>query len=485
MTNACPVPQCTPVIKRNYFVNISGSAFAGVVDSSDCSKGLLLLTDDPGLIDVGDPGLGDFMSADDRLKLIPTFEEAARHFDPQSSTYRDLQCFFGLPIGRGSRSSFIYLGYVDRDGGETLTQGFQEIIKCPTCFWTVVPTMYQNDGTTLYADTVEMLDLQSFIRTDKDFDIKVPTIEASVIFSDVFETASQAATAALAGSDAEYIVSSYYCDVQRLPNGDPFINPPVGDPEHNPNYPEGETIPEFRFSNDALLIGAVASSYSAVQDANYNWTEFLKPFNFGSASCATGRFLDETTLGLPTPPQQLVVTETEVTNATGINGFDGSFVSGAERSVSLFANSQSGVTYVESLRVDRSQFADAWYKEKAINDALEQEVLNFMAGRQSLGLSSKEQRQLASRIAIVLQSFVDKQVINPAEYDWEANGYSNIIIDRDGFVVTVRPISEVPAAAITERNGYIVGACYIINEPQHRVGINICEFGVDLSQVGV
>jgi len=472
MSNACPAPRCAPIIKRNYFVNINGSAFSNIVDSADCSRGILLLTDENGFEDADDAALGTYIDADDRIKLIPTFDEAAAHFPEQSSILRDLRCFFSMPVGRGSRPPFIYVGYYDRAAGETLTDGFREIIKCPTCFWTVVPTLYDSDGTAI-ADTTELLDFQQFIRTDKDFDIKVPTFEASLLFADPFETASQAAVAAAAGSDAEYIISSYYCDIQRNSDGSAFINPVDTDPDHNPNYPVGETIPEFRYSNDALLVAGIAASYSALRDTTYNWTEFLKPFNFGSTSCATGRFLDETTLGLATPPQALLVDEADIINATGVNGFNGDFVPGATRSASMFINSQNGVTYVESLRVDRNAFADVWYKEKAVNEALREEVLNFMGTRQSVGLSSKEQRQLAARVGLVLQRFVQKQVINPTTYDWEANGYSNIVIDRPGYVVTVKPISELTRAQITQRNGYAIGVCFIVNEPQHRVGIQV------------
>ena len=484
MSNACPAPRCAPVIKRNYFVNINGSAFNNVVDSADCSRGVLLLTDENGFEDADDAGLGQYLDADDRIKLIPTFEEAARHFPEQSSILRDLRCFFSMPVGRGSRPPFIYVGYVDRDAGETLTQGFQEIIKCPVCFWTVVPTMYASDGTA-YFDSVELFDFQNFISASEDFTAVVPTAQASIIFADPFETTSEASKAAAVASSSEYVLSSYYCDVQRNADGTAFINPVETDADHNPNYPVGETIPEFRFSNDALLSAGIAASYSATRDATYNFTKFLKPFNFGSASCATGRFLDETTLGLATPPQAITVTEQQIINATAVNGFSGDPVANAERSVSMFINTQDGVTYVESLLVDRKRFADVWYKERAINDALREVVILFMAGRQSLGLSDKEQRQLASRIGLVLQRFVQKQVINPTTYDWAANGYENIVIDRPGFVVNVRPISDLTQAQITQRNGYVVGACFIVNEPQHRVGINICEFGIDTSQVGL
>lgn len=484
MTDACPAPKCAPVIKRNYFVRINGSAFSNVVDSADCSRGLLLLTDDAGLIDVDDAGLGAFLGDGERFKIITSFSEAATHWSVVSSTYRDLQCFFNLPAGRGSRPPFIYVGFVDRAVGlETLTQGFQEVIKCPTCFWTVVPTQFQTDGVD-YVDTVEMRDLQSFIRTDKEYDIKVPTFEASLLFASVFETASQAAVAAAAGSDAEYIISSYYCDVQREADGTAFVNPADPDPDNNPAYPDGANIPEFRYSNDALLIGAVASSYSVVNDSNYNWTEFLKPYNFGSSSCATGRFLDETTRAQSPQPDAISVDEAEVINATGVNGLTGEVVPGASRHANLFVNTQNGITYVESLRVNGSQFADVWYKERAINDALRESVLLFMASRHALGLSENEQRLLAAVIGLVLQRFVDKQVINPVSYPWAENGYDNILIERPGYVVTVRPISDLTAAQITQRNGYVVGVCFIVNEPQHRVGINICETIVDTSLIG-
>lgn len=484
MQNACPAPRCAPVIKRNYFVNINGSAFSNIVDSADCSRGILLLTDDAGLLDLDDAGLGTYLDATNRFRLIPTFDEAAQHWSPVSSTYRDLACFFRMPQGRGSRPPFIYVGWVDRDaGGETLTEGFQEVTKCPTCFWTVAVTLYQTDGTP-YVDTTELRDFQAFVRTDKEYDIKVPTFQASQLFNDVFETGSEAAIAAAAGSDAEYVISSYYCDVQRNADNSVFINPADTEADHNPNYPVGETIPEYRYSNDALLVAGIAASYSAVNDLTYNWTEFLKPFDFGSASCATGRFLDETTLGQATPPQALEVTEANLINATGVNGFTGEFVPGATRSVSAFVNTQDGVTYLESLRVDRKQFADVWYKEKAINEALREEVVRFMGRRQALGLSAKEQRLLAARVSLVLSRFVDKEVINPAEYDWEANGYENIVVQRPGYVVNIRPLSDLTQAQVTQRNGYALGVCFIVNEPQHRVGINICEIAVDLSQVG-
>lgn len=484
MRQACPVPACTPVIKRNYFVNINGSAFGNIVDSTDCSRGLLLLTDESGFQDASDAGLGSFLNANERIKLVASFDIALQHFPEGSSALRDLQTFFSMPQGRGSRPPFIYVGFVDTVAGESLTEGFQEVTKCPTCFWTVVPTMYKADASPWF-DTQDLFDFQRFIRTDKDFDIKVPTAQASLLFDNAFETTSEAAKAALVNSDAEYIICSYYCDVQRDENGDAFINPEPEDVGHNSDYDVGETIPEYRYSNDALLVGGIASSYSATRDTTYNFTEFLKPFNFGSSSTATGRFIDETTLGASPQPTAISVAEAEVINATGVNGFTGDFVPGATRSASLFINSQNGITYVESLRVNRKQFADVWYKEKAMNEALEVEVLNFMGSRQSLGLSNKEQRLLAARITLVLQRFVNKQVINPTTYDWEANGYSNIVAERPGFIVTVRPISETTAAQITQRNGYIVGACFIVNEPQHRVGINICEFGVDLSQVGL
>lgn len=483
MADACPAQQCAPVIKRNFFVNINGSAFTGIVDTADCSRGIVLLTDDAGLLDVNDAGLGTFLSTENRIRLVTSFSDAANRFAPCTSTYDDLQCFFNMPIGKGSRPPFIYVGYVDRANGETLTDAFQEIIKCPTCFWNVVPTMYNTDGDG-YFDTVELLDLARFIRTDKDYDIKVPTIQASIILNNVLETTSNAAVVAATDHDPEFILSSYYCDVERDANCDPVLNPAAGDPGHNANYDEGATIPMYKFSNDALIVAGIAASYSAENDTLYNFTEYLKPKNFGSTSCSTGRFLDETTLGGATPPQEIQVTEAQVINATGINGLDGSFVPGASRSVSLFIKTESGITYVESLRVNRKQFADVWYKEKAINDDLREETLNFMAGRDSLGLSSKEQRALASVISLrVLDRWVSKQAINPAEYDWAANGYENIIIEQPGYVVNLRPINQLTDAQISQRRGYLVGVCFIVNEPQHRININICEFAVDNAQI--
>ncbi len=459
---ACPTPRCAPTIKRDYFVSITGSAFGNITASDDCSIGIVLLTDDAGLIDVDDAPLGAFLEADNRVKLLTSASDVAKHYKPCTSTYDDLISFFRMPFGKGSRPRSIQVGFVDRSNGENLSDAYKEIIKCPVCAWQMVPTLYNTDGDP-YVDTTELLDFQALVRADGNFDVKVPTFEASLYFSDPFETTSNAYLAAQTGSDAEYVVSSYYCDVERDANCDPILT-------------AGETTPINKYSNDALLVAAIAASYSQY-DNDYNWSEFLKPFDFGPTSTATGLFVNENT-GEP-----ISVTEPEIINATSINGYDGNFVPGATRAVNGFFRTQNGITYMESLRVNRKQFADIWFKERAVRDALQKEVLTFMGKRHSLGISSKEARLLAARISLVLQSFVRNNVINPAEYDWEANGYSNIVVDRPGYVITRKPISEITQAQISQRNGYSLGVCFLVNEPQHRVGLQLCEVAVLTSEV--
>ena len=183
---ACPVQRCSPTIKRDYLVSISGTAFKNITASDDCSTGIILLTDDAGLMDSDDASLGAFLTTDNRVKLITSVSDVSLHYKPCSSIYDDLMSFFGLDFGKGSRPRTIYVGYVDSDN-ETLSEAYAEITKCPVCAWQIVPTLYKKNGDP-YVDTVELRDFQALVRSDDKFDIKVPTFEASLIFGDPFET---------------------------------------------------------------------------------------------------------------------------------------------------------------------------------------------------------------------------------------------------------------------------------------------------------
>lgn len=463
---ACPPPRCTYTFKNSYLVGIFGTPFQNVDNSSDCSTGLLLLTDDPGLVDIDDDSLGTYLDSSVRIRTVSSLNNAAMHWNKCSSTYRDLITFFQLDQVPGSRSGQVQIGYVDRGNGEKLIDAWDEITKCPVCAWTVVPTLYKTDGNA-YFDTIELFDLAKQIRADKDYDIKVPTAQASILFNDIFETTSEAAKAAQQGVDAEYVLLSYYCDVERDENCDAVIV-------------DGNTVPLNYYSNDALIVGAIASSYSQF-GTNYNFTENNKPIDFRSTSTATGIFLNETT------NEPMSITEAEATNLTGINGFIAgapNFVEGATRSVNGFFRFKRGVTYLESLRVNRQQFADVWYKEKAFRERLENVVISYKSGKAALGLSMKEALELAGRIhAGVVSPFIANNVINPAEYDWGAEGYTNILLQGGGYVITLRPLSELTQATISQRNGYTIGVCVIINEPNHRIAINLCDFPVISTEV--
>lgn len=471
---ACPPSNCAPIIKRNFFINISGSAFNNIPDQQDCSRGLILLTNSTGLMDLNDPSLGAFLTPENRVRLITSFDQSTQHFSSQELVCRELEAFFNLPVRAGSRPPFIYIGLLE--AGKTMVESFQEIEKCPNCFWTVVPSLYStidviaNELVGVY-DTPELFDLQSYIRSNGDYDIKVPTIQGSTIFNDPFETTSEAAKAAADDSDPEYVLCSYDC----ISLFDEVEDPITGEISL---VESGTTVV---FNNDALLAGAIASSYSAQNDELYNFTEFLKPIGFGPTSTfASGRFVDDTTISLATQ-EELQITEAEIQNATGISSFDGSFIPNATRSVSLFINTTDGPTYVESLRVNRKQFADSWYKEKAVNDELERQLLAFMSGRDSTGISAKERRLLAGQISIVARLFEGKEVINPTEFDWASAGYENILVEGLGYVITVIPAEEIEGDQVATRNGNSLGFCFIVNEPQHRIGVQICEIPVSIN----
>lgn len=464
---ACPPPRCAYTFKNSYLVGVSGTVFNNVVDDSDCSTSWILLTDDPGLQDVDDASLGNYLDVDNRIRTLTSFDEVERHFKPWSETWQAARSFFGLDNVPGSRSGQMQVGFIDRaDGGETLLQAWQEITKCPVCSWVVSVVHYNTDGDP-YVDTVELRDLQASIRTDKEYDIKVPTIQASIIFNDPFETVSEKAIAAQQGSDAHYVVLSYYCDVERDSDGNVVLT-------------NGETTPKFRYSYDAVIAAAIATSWSQF-GTDYNWTLQNKPISFRTASTATGLFLDETT------NEPMTVTEEQAMNATGINGFiagSPNFVPGATGSVSGFFRFSRGITFLESLRVNRQQFADVWYKEKAFRERLENSVVNFKAGKAALGLSQKEAIELAALIqSQVISPFIANNVINTVDFDWEEAGYSNILISGGGFVITLRPLSEITQSTISQRNGYTLGVCVIINEPNHRVAINLCEIPVTSGEV--
>ena len=446
----CPLPKCGFVFD-DPALQVTGSAFSPVTSNAKCEQNIVYMTDDEGLNDLTDATLGKYLTADSNMKTV-TFDEVISHFKPCSCVYRDLICFFNMSKGEGSRPASIKIGLVE--SGDTLSQSYTKLNKCPSCAWQFVVASCKADGTSTWIDSSEYLDFLKLVSAKGKHYAPAMTYQAKSAFSDVFETTSYASQAAAAGIGFEFVVASYTCDVIRDASCEPVLS-------------GGEVQPSNYYNNSALLSASIAASYST-DSQNYNFTKFRKP-NSGNASCENGYFLDETT-SLP-----LELDQSAMTQLTGINP-DGNLVTGATRHLSAFLPTSSGTRYFSSLGVDGSNYGDVWFKEKAINDAIKESYLAFLDGRVSLGLTLNEARLLASQISLVLNSYINKGVIADVVHDWSS--YPNIIRDGGGYVIAVTPLSELSKEAVDNRNGYAIQACFVVNTPQHVGHLSICELPV-------
>ena len=461
---ACPPKGCQPALKNNYFLTINGTAFQNVSARCDPLQGIVLMTDDAGLVDVNDPAMGAWLDTDNRTQTLFSATDVLRHFSPCSCIARDLLCYFGLDVARGSRPRSIIVGYVDP--AETLTEGYLEITKCPVCATQFIPTTCKSDGTT-WIDTPEYLDFLQVVDGVQEHTSVGMTYEASLAFGNPFtDTSSYGAQAAAKGIDMEYVVASYTCDFIRDADCDAVLDD------------DGNVQPINYYNNSALNSAAISASYAS--DLDYCWTKFRQPHD-GNPSCETGRFLDETT------GEEMEIGVNEVINATTVNGYGGDLLAGVTRAYSGFFNTERGIRYLESLEVTRKNFGDVWFKELLIRLELENTVIDFMDSQDCYGITDAEAFRLAQRLRVKMIAYIRNGIIDPREYDWEANGYDNILVNGrsgngEGFVIVSKPVNQIETNDINQRNGNVMGVCFIVNTPQHRIDLNICETVVNLNQ---
>lgn len=177
-----PCPTNLP-IDRVVRVQIDDNTL--VFDRS-CMEAQLLLTDDAGLIDGGDPNSGSYLTTDARVRVIGSLSDAAAHWDADSETYKALEAFFI----EYSRPVVMKVGFIDfADGGETPVDALNEIVKCDNCWYVINHVHAYLDGT-LLSDNA-LLDVVAewseanrklFLTDSRDVNLQTPTNTTNIAF---------------------------------------------------------------------------------------------------------------------------------------------------------------------------------------------------------------------------------------------------------------------------------------------------------------
>lgn len=459
----CPPDRCLPAFDDPR-ANITGTAFVSVEQDCRPEEGILLLTDDAGLLSTSDATLGYFMDADTETQTISSLADALLHYTPCNPIYWDLFCFFA----ESERPAKITLGLVQ--SGETLSDAFTRITKCPICAASVQTTAYKADGTT-WIDTAEYVAFTNLIDTEEDWHHHGLTFEASSAFADMFETTSVASS--VSHQEQEWVVADVGCRFayEVDANGDCVASVDV----------DGNNIQESYYLNAALTAAGFDAFHSTL-DPDYNYSTNSVP----SGGCHTGVFLDETT-GTSGDLDTYDVIDLGATgqgglvNLTGLTDAVGAPLTGVTRHLNAFVRISNGrqesVRYLSSIYVSGENYGDVWYKEKAINDDIRAAVL---AWKDEVGtdLTEAGQRAEALQIKLILDSWIGKRVINGDVYEWL--GYTNVIVNGqrgngEGYVIAATPASSLNTTDIATRAASFIQYCFRVNSPQHGSTIQVCK----------
>ena len=454
---ACPTTACAPVF-TDPRVDIQGTAFSTITQQCKPEQGILYLTDDAGLLTTADSTQGAFLSAGNPTATI-TPSEYATHWNQCGCTFWDMECFFS----QSKRPSTIIVGLVM--AGETLSDAFTRLTKCPLCALTVQVATCKTDGTT-WIDTAEYSAFTSLVNNDTNWHHHGMTYEASTAFADYFETGSFAA--GHADQDQEWTVADVGCRFQYEMSGGECV-PSVD--------ADGNAIQIPYYLNSGLTAAALDAQHS-VDDADYNYTVYAEP-----VACHTGRYLDETTgtFGDLTTYDDVDLSASDgLTQLTGMDNSVGCPLTGAARHLNGFVRLSDGsnqsVRYVSGLYINGKQYGDTFYKKKAVDAEV---VINVAAFKDQFG-STVTARGLAAEsnsIATVLDKWIGKGVINPVAQDWgipdvKINGQGG---NGEGYYIDYPDFDELNAADINCRSAAVISYCFEVNSPQHGSRLQVCD----------
>lgn len=462
----CELSKC-PAAFDDPRVKITGTPFATIEQDCSPEKGILFLTDEPGLLNIADPTLGPFLDADG-TNTVSSFDEAGLHYTPCDKVYWDLRCFFSEP--QENRPASIIIGLVD--AGETLSQAFDRITACPVCACDVQVASCKADGTSWF-DTAEYGTFTDEIDASDEWHHHATTNQASTAFTDMFETSSFAA--GYSHQSQEWTVADYSTRFVYSVNSD-------GECEVEVDADGNEVCTRY-YLNSGLTAAALDAAHT-VDDANYNYTT-----NAANSTCHTGAFLDETTgtAGDINSYDEVPLGSYGnggLVNLTGLTDGVGNPLTGASRHLSAFTLISNGkansVRYFSSIYVNGENYGDVFYKKKAVDAAVRCAILAY---KDTYGTNLTQAGQQAEALIIkgVLDQWISKGVINPDPYDW--SGTANILIngkfgDGEGYVIGATPASQLNTTQINGRAASYMQYCFNVNTPQHGSCIQVCEVPV-------
>ncbi len=181
----CDTVHCPTNLPIDRVVRVQIDDNTLVFDRS-CMEAQLLLTDDPGLIDGGDPLSGDYLSTDARVRVIGSLSDAANHWESTSETYKALEAFFI----EYSRPVVIKVGFISfEDDEETPVDALNEIVKCDNCWYVINIVHEYMDGTTIFDNL--LLDVVAewaeankklFLTDSRDIGLQTPTNTTNIAY---------------------------------------------------------------------------------------------------------------------------------------------------------------------------------------------------------------------------------------------------------------------------------------------------------------
>ena len=447
----CPQTACAPVF-TDPRVNITGTAFSTVTQQCKPEQGILYLTDDAGLLTTEDASQGVFLSTGNPTATL-TSSDFNAHFNQCSPVYWDLQLYFT----QTKRPTNIMVGLVE--AGETLSDAFTRLTACPLCAMTVQVATLKADGST-WIDTPEYSAFTTLIDLNTKWHHHAMTYEASTAFTDYFETASFAATHS--DQSQEWVVADVGCrfeyqDVAGVCTA---------------------TTTQIPYYLNAGLTAAALDAQHSVDDASYNYTVYME-----AVSGHTGRYLDETTgtFGdLSTYDDVDLSSSDGLTQLTGMDNSVGCPLVGASRHLNGFVRMSDGsnqsVRYVSGLYVNGKQYGDTFYKKRAVDSEI---VVNVAAFKDSYGstVTAAGLGAEANAIALVLDKWIGKGVINPVPQDWgipdvKINGQGG---NGEGYYIDYPDFDELSAADINCRSAAVISYCFETNSPQHGSSLQVCD----------
>ncbi|NKB76254.1 MAG: hypothetical protein GKR96_04245 [Gammaproteobacteria bacterium] len=445
MPISCTTSACQVKLPYNHFIDLQYQDYTRVI-SADCSKNLVVFTDDAGLIDQDDSLSGAYLSADNRRVGVFSSDDVALHWSECSRTYQELAWFFNASIGAGNRPASITVAL--RDSGESWVEAYSELTRCFSCFrWVTHVSHDINDDP--FHDLADQITFGLLARSDRKIPI-FPTADSTALTADFAETGSIPGQSGSTQSGIAWALMwhdagcTYSCD-------------------------NGATIKDW-YQPDHIMLAAVGASYG-FSDANYNWTAFMKPpQGWPGARTST-------------------LSQNEIINVTGTAPSTG-FMTDATRSVNVYVGSEANTSgFLEGI-TDNGYFIDDIAKRFAIEIDMMKAQLDFIHGATyNPGLTSEADLNKFDAIMLSkIQSYISKNIFPnrpPAriadnidqypDYKWSTR-FSNIIAGGDGFawVLARQPLDEQSVADQSQRFGPVYNLCFIGNRALHRPRIIIC-----------